>query len=81
MHIGRRIREVFDGKPRSCSVTWFAGQLHCDRRNVYHIFARSTIDTELLHRISIILDHNFFSDLAEELARGKGECEVFCHTL
>ena len=66
MHIGQRIKLIIDRHPKDHTVTWFARQLNCDRRNVYNIFARSTIDTELLRRISIILDHNFFKDLSDD---------------
>lgn len=66
MHIGHRIKQIIDRQPKERTVTWFARQLHCDRRNIYHIFDRSTIDTELLRRISLILDHNFFQDLADD---------------
>ena len=64
MHIGHRIREVFDTMPKHCNVTWFAAQLHCDRRNVYRIFERDNIDIQLLARISRILGHDFFADLS-----------------
>lgn len=66
MHIGSHIREVFDNGPKTWTVTWFARELNCDRRNVYNIFARHSIDTELLMRISKILQHNFFADLGDE---------------
>lgn len=46
------------------SVVWFAGHLSCDRTNIYRIFSKSSLDTELLARISIVLGHNFFADLA-----------------
>ena len=48
-------------------MVWFANHLSCDRTNVYRIFAKNSLDTELLTRISIILDHNFFADLASEI--------------
>lgn len=64
MHIGSLIKEVFDNGPKTWTVTWFARQLNCDRRNIYNIFARHSIDTVLLMRISKILRHNFFADLA-----------------
>lgn len=64
LHIGLRIKEVFDRQPKSCTVKWFAGQLHCDRRNVYRIFAKDNIDIQLLARIGAILDHDFFADLS-----------------
>lgn len=66
-HIGNRIREVFDEQPKAHNIQWFAAQLNCKRANVYNIFRRSTIDTELLARISVALDHDFFADLSSYL--------------
>lgn len=70
MHIdmGRMVEEnfrQFKAKNRGCNVTWFAAKLNCDRRNVYDIFQRPTIDTQLLAQISIVLNHNFFQDLSD----------------
>ena len=64
-HLGEAIKEELSGQERS--VTWFARQLSCDRSNVYRIFQKESIDTHLLARISIILKHNFFLDLATEV--------------
>ncbi|WP_347282857.1 hypothetical protein [uncultured Bacteroides sp.] len=67
LHVGQMVERVFRGLERErpkCTVTWFAGQLNCDRRNVYDIFKRSTIDTQLLVQISLALDHNFYDDIA-----------------
>lgn len=66
MHIGKTIKDVVDRQPKGRTITWFAEQLNCHRVNVYDIFNRSTIDTELLRRISVILDHDFFKDLSTE---------------
>ena len=44
--MGQIVEEVFrryESEHEGCSVTWFAEQLHCDRRNVYDIFKRYTI--------------------------------------
>ena len=57
-HIGQIIEKELHRKERS--VTWFARRLYCDRTNVYNIFRRQSLDTELLLRISIILEYNFF---------------------
>lgn len=62
----QKIKQVLDSQSKDHTVKWFALQLNCDRRNVYHIFSRSTVDTELLLRISRILNHNFFLDLADD---------------
>lgn len=47
-------------------ITEFAKIINCKRNNVYDIFKRSTIDTVLLKRVSKILGHNFFQDLADD---------------
>ena len=70
MHIdmGRMVEEnfrQFKARNRGCNVTWFAAQLNCDRRNIYDIFRRSTIDTQLLAQISLVLKHNFFQDISD----------------
>ena len=67
LHIGHKIRQVMDSKPRCCTVTWLARQLNCCRENVYDIYHRSNIDVELLRRLSIILEHDFFKDISESL--------------
>ena len=59
IHIGDLIYKELHRQERS--VSWFARKLYCDRTNVYDIFKRKSIDTELLCRISIILHHNFFT--------------------
>jgi hypothetical protein len=64
MHIGKHIKAQFDRQPKSHNVQWLAEQLNCDRRNVYDIFTRASIDTGLLLRISRVLDYNFLSDLS-----------------
>ena len=72
LHIGSRIQAELRRQERS--VAWFARKLSCDRSNVYNIFLRNTIDTELLMRISIILGHNFFIDYVQD-------CEDFLEGL
>lgn len=64
MTIGQRIRQIFDTKPRTYTVTRFARNLGCERRNVYRIFERDNIDILLLARIASILQHDFFADIS-----------------
>lgn len=71
--IGELIKEELALQERS--ISWFARQLSCDRSNVYRIFQKSSIDTNVLARISIILHHNFFEDLAENITK-KEESQV-----
>ena len=65
IHIGSIIKEIFDQQELSASL--FAKQLCCDRTNVYSIFKRESIDTALLEKISIILNHDFFQYYSEYL--------------
>lgn len=69
IHIGNRIKEVFENRPKRYTIDWFATELHCKRANIYNIFNRPTIDTELLARISVILQHDFFLDLSYEMRK------------
>lgn len=65
MHIGRHIRQVLKSQGRS--IAWFAKNLNTVRSNVYDIFEREYIDTNLLFKISLILDYNFFKDVCHEV--------------
>ncbi len=58
VHIGEAIKKELQKRKRS--ISWLARKLYCDRSNVYDIFKRRSIDTELLLRISLVLDYNFF---------------------
>lgn len=66
IHIGHLIKEVFKSREEH-SIQWLAQQLNCNRRNIYDIFNRPTVDTQLLERISAILNHDFFADISAEL--------------
>lgn len=64
-HIGKMIKKQL--QHRQHTVTWFADKLCCNRQNIYDIYSRRSVDTELLHRICIILQHDFFADLSNTL--------------
>ena len=65
IHIGNIIKKQFE--EQAISVSLFAKQLCCDRTNIYSIFNRERIDTELLKKISIALNHDFFKYYSKEL--------------
>ena len=67
VHIGRLIKQIFELQPKSHTIVWFADRLNCRRGNIYDIFNRPTIDTELLMRISQVLNHDFFKDISEQI--------------
>lgn len=68
MEIGERIKEVL--RASGHNARWLAEQIPCERTNVYSIFRRKNIDVELLHRLSVILGHDFFADMSKRLAEG-----------
>ena len=61
--IGILIKEELEKQERS--ITWFARKLSCDRSNIYRLFQKESIDTNLLVRISILLGNDFFSVLSD----------------
>ena len=65
--IGTLIQQELKNQERT--VSWLARKLDCDRTNVYNIFRRQDIDTELLMRISIILHRDFFTIFSKEAKR------------
>ena len=67
MHIGQRIKEVLEQRHKP--VTWLAKEINCERTNVYNIFARKDINTGLLTKLGIILEHNFFNELSDDFSK------------
>lgn len=65
MHIGELIRNVAEGQGRS--AIWLAEQLSYNRANIYKIYQKSSIDTDLLLRISKALNHDFFRYYSNDL--------------
>jgi DNA invertase Pin-like site-specific DNA recombinase len=65
INIGEKIKEELLLQERS--VTWFAKKLGCTRMTIYRIFEKQSIDTQQLLQISRILNHDFFSEMSEDL--------------
>lgn len=62
-HIGNLIREVL--KQQGRSITWLGKQLGCSRQNIYKILRRNWIYTDMLLKISDLLDYDFFKCFSE----------------
>ena len=58
IHIGSLIKNKL--KENGHSVKWFSNKICCQRRNIYDIFCRPSIDTLLLLKIGFVLKTNFF---------------------
>ena len=58
IHIGQLIHEQLRKDQRS--VGWLAREIHCTRNHLYKVFRKSSLDTDLLLRISKAMQFNFF---------------------
>ena len=57
-HIGQKIKEIVE--KRGITKSELARRMNMTSTNVHKIFKRETIDTGLLKKISMILEHDFF---------------------
>ena len=67
IHAGKLIRKVLDEQGRT--VVWFAKQLSYTRTNVYKIFEKKSIDTDVLFRISRLLQYDFFKHFSNDVEK------------
>lgn len=69
METKRSIGEMIEKEVRKqdIPIKKFAELISCQRNNVYNLFKRSNIDIALLKRISEVLKHNYFQELANGL--------------
>lgn len=57
--IGQLIEEEL--RHQNHGVTWLGRELNCNRRNVYDIFSRTSVDTWLLYHLNEVLHMDFFA--------------------
>lgn len=67
MHIGRLIKEQMEAQGKT--VSWLARELAYCRTNIYKIYDKKSIDTDLLLRICSLLDYDFFAVYSKELKK------------
>lgn len=58
VHIGNKIKQV--AKAKKIKLTDLSKSISTSRNNLYNIFERKSIDTDLLLKVSRVLDHDFF---------------------
>lgn len=66
-HIGNIIQRELVRQGHS--VAWLAKELYTDRTNMYRILKKGDLDTALLRRISVALNHDFFKYYSDELQK------------
>ena len=71
MHIGKEIHDEL--LRQNHSVQWLSQQLGCNRTNIYNIFIRESISTDLLLKISIALNKDFFALFSQQFSEGVTE--------
>ena len=69
MHIGQLIKQELEAQGRT--VVGFARNMSYSRTNIYKIIERSSIDTDVLMRISALLEVDFFKVYSEYLKSKK----------
>lgn len=67
IHIGELIRQELIRQDRT--PTWLAKKINCERTNVYDIFERASINTQLLSKISEVLNCDFFAIYSIDLRK------------
>lgn len=63
IHIGKNIKEKL--KEQGRTTVWLAEQIPCSPNHMYKIYAKNAINTDLLIRISNIMNYNFFEDFIQ----------------
>ncbi|MBR4561944.1 MAG: hypothetical protein IKO23_08530 [Bacteroidales bacterium] len=58
IHIGHLIQAQLKADQRSAS--WLAREIGCSRNHLYKVFRKPSLDGELLLRISLAMNFNFF---------------------
>ncbi len=60
LHIGKLIKTI--ARKRGISQVELAKLINTSKQNIQNIFMRSSIDTNLLIKLSLALNYNFFSE-------------------
>jgi len=73
MHIGNIIKQVIDDN--NVNISALAESIGKQRSNLYNIFERKSVDTELLYMLSKKLKYDFFKHYSDELRSELGLVE------
>lgn len=71
INIGQEIHQELQRQGRT--IAWLSRQLGTSRMACYRIFDCYSIDTQLLRRISLLLEHDFFKLYSESLIEELGK--------
>ncbi len=68
IHIGQLIQAQLKADQRSAS--WLAREIGCSRNHLYKVFRKPSLEGELLLRISLAMNFNFFQYYTAEFIEG-----------
>ena len=68
IHIGQLIQAQLKADQRS--VSWLAREIGCSRNHLYKVFRKPSLEGELLLRISLAMNFNFFQYYTAEFIEG-----------
>ena len=71
IHIGHLIQAQLKADKRS--VGWLSREIGCSRNHVYKIFNKSSLDSDLIFRISKAMNFNFFQYYSAAFYEGMKE--------
>ena len=69
IHLGSMVRAELLRQEKS--VSWFAQAINLERSGIYKLFRRKNISVQMLLKICIVLNHDFFDDVSEILKNNK----------
>jgi hypothetical protein len=58
-------------KSEGRSASWLAKQLNCSRINIYKIYEKPSIDTDMLNHICLALNFDFFKYYSDSIQANK----------
>ncbi len=69
LNIGEEIQKEMENQ--KIGATAMAKKIDTNRRHIYRIFAKNSIDTDLLFKVSKVLKHDFFKLYSDRLSENE----------
>lgn len=71
IHVGKMVKRELKAQGRT--VVWLARTINMERSSIYKIFERNSLSVDLLIRISLVMNHDFFKDISEKIRNNYDE--------
>lgn len=77
LHIGELVKTHL--QENGIRTSWVAKQLNYHRNNLYKMFQKEWIDTNILMKLSILVNHDFFADISRYYQKTYGQRKSKSH--